>query len=106
MPRIILIRLLLLAAAVALAWSGLSYVSAQSGTYDLSWNSVDGGGAKSTNNGYAVNGSIGQPDAGLLNGGAYGLRGGFWSGVGIQPTPTPVSYHVYLPLTVKQAAAP
>ena len=107
MRRTIRMRLfLLLMVAAALAWSGWMYASAQSGAYDLSWNSVAGGGAKSTNNGYAVNGSIGQPDAGRLSGGVYGLRGGFWGELGSQPTPTPVSYHVYLPLTVKQAVSP
>ena len=80
MRRTIRMRLfLLLMVAAALAWSGWMYASAQSGAYDLSWHSVDGGGAKSTNNGYTVNGSS---------------------------TPTPVSYHVYLPLTVKQAVSP
>ena len=64
MRRIILIRLLLLLMiSAALAWGGRMVVSAGSGPYNLSWHSVDGGGGVSINNGYAVQGSIGQPDA-------------------------------------------
>ena len=104
MRRRILIHLLLLMGAATLAWGGLEVVSAQSGVYDLSWNSVDGGGAKSTNNGYAVQGSIGQPDAGQLGGGSYSLRGGFWGGAGIEPIT--VYHHVYLPVIFKEAISP
>jgi hypothetical protein len=96
MRRTILIRLLLLLGAAALTWGGLRYVSAQSGLYDLSWNSVDGGGGKSANNGYTVHGSIGQPDAGLMSGGTYSLQGGFWGGAGIEPK----TYQIYLPLVI------
>jgi hypothetical protein len=47
--------------------------------YDLSWFTIDGGGAMQTMGGpYTLNGTIGQPDAGLLAGGTYILSGGFW----------------------------
>lgn len=56
---------------VALAQSG--------GMYDLSWNVFDGGGATfSTGGAYSLGGTAGQPEAGLMNGGAYALTGGFW----------------------------
>ncbi len=49
------------------------------GTYDLTWNSIDGGGATFATGGtYTLGGTIGQPDAGVLNGGTYTLVGGFW----------------------------
>jgi hypothetical protein len=49
------------------------------GGYDLSWNTVDGGGGMfSTGGDYSVGGTIGQVDAGAQSGGAYGLQGGFW----------------------------
>lgn len=54
-------------------------------TYDLSWNTIDGGGGTSTSAGgvYTLSGTIGQPDAGTLSspGGTYTLNGGFWGGV-------------------------
>src|SRR5262245_39632006 len=54
------------------------------GSYDLSWNTIDGGGATfSTGGGYELGGTIGQPDAcPTMTGGAFGLRGGFWPGTG------------------------
>ncbi len=54
--------------------------SAQSGGgYDLTWNSIDGGGAMfSTGGAYSLGGTIGQADAGTMSGGSYTLNGGFW----------------------------
>ena len=54
--------------------------SAQSGGgYDLTWNSIDGGGATFITGGaYSLGGTIGQFDAGTQSGGAYTLSGGFW----------------------------
>ena len=84
--------LLLLAASVALAQSG--------GGYDLSWSTVDGGGATfSTGGGYTLGGTIGQPDAGVLAGGGYTLGGGFWRGGAVVGD----TYRVYLPLGLRQA---
>jgi uncharacterized membrane protein len=81
MSRTILMRyLLLLIATAALAWGGLRVVSAQSGIYDLSWNSVDGGGGTSNSSSYSLSGTIGQADAGAMTGGNYSLAGGFWGG--------------------------
>jgi hypothetical protein len=51
------------------------------GGYDLTWNTIDGGGGTSTGGAYTLSGTIGQPDAGALSGGAYTLNGGFWGGV-------------------------
>ncbi len=55
-------------------------VSAQSGgTYDLTWNTIDGGGQMfSTGGAYSLGGTIGQADAGTMSGGSYTLSGGFW----------------------------
>ena len=70
--------------------------SPQSG-YDLSWYTIDGGGATfSTGGSYSLGGSIGQPDAGSLSGGSYTLNGGFW-GVSI------VNYNIYLPLVMNNS---
>ena len=48
------------------------------GDYDLTWSTVDGGGAVSMGGDYALGGAVGQPDAGVLSGGDLELSGGFW----------------------------
>jgi hypothetical protein len=66
------------------------------GAYDLSWNTLTGGGQTSATGGvYTLGGTTGQPDAGTLAGGAYSLAGGFWSGsplstAGVGPNLAPV----------------
>lgn len=47
--------------------------------YSIDWFTVDGGGGTSTGGVYAVSGTIGQPDAGVMSGGDYSVAGGFWS---------------------------
>jgi hypothetical protein len=82
--------LLLFAVLPALAQSG--------GGYDLTWNTVDGGGASfSTGGGYSLGGTAGQPDAGLMQGGAYTLAGGFWPG-GAATAPED---RIYVPLVMR-----
>jgi uncharacterized membrane protein len=50
------------------------------GTYELTWSTLDGGGATSSTGGtYSLDGTIGQPDAGAMSGGTYSLGGGFWA---------------------------
>ena len=78
---------LLLLSGVALAQSG--------GGYDLSWNTIDGGGTFSAGGGYSLGGTIGQADAGTLSGAGYTLSGGFWGG-GVA-----AGYRVYLPLVLR-----
>lgn len=47
--------------------------------YELSWNSIDGGGVmRSTGGDFELSGTIGQADAGALSGGRFELNGGFW----------------------------
>jgi len=47
--------------------------------YDLSWHTIDGGGAmRSTGGAFELSGTIGQPDAGRLSGGTVEISGGFW----------------------------
>ena len=68
--------------------------SPQSG-YDLSWYTIDGGGATFSNGGgYSLGGTIGQPDAGQVSNLPYTLNGGFWGGASI-------NYRIYLPLVLK-----
>ncbi|MCP4708421.1 MAG: hypothetical protein GY869_07345, partial [Planctomycetes bacterium] len=53
-------------------------IAQSGGTYDLTWSTIDGGGGRSTGGAFILEGTIGQPDAGLLSGGEYVLAGGFW----------------------------
>jgi len=66
--------------ALAVAAAGFPAVApAQSGgPYDLTWSTIDGGGATAVTGGvYSLGGTAGQPDAGLSTGGVYSLQGGF-----------------------------
>ena len=94
-------RILILLAT--LAWvlgtmllAGPRTASAQTGGgYDLTWNSIDGGGATfSTGGGYSLGGTIGQADAGAASGGAYSLSGGFWAGI-------PPIYNAFVPIAMR-----
>ena len=46
--------------------------------YQITWSTIDGGGGRSTGGAYVLEGTIGQPDAGLMSGGNFVLAGGFW----------------------------
>ncbi len=62
------------------------------GSFDLSWNTVDGGGGTSSTGGtYSVGGTIGQPDAGSMQNGQWAVQGGFWAAAASSPTPIPTS---------------
>jgi hypothetical protein len=65
-------------------------VAAPAQSYDLSWFTIDGGGNVSTGATYSVTGTIGQPDAGTLNGGSYSIIGGFWGFAGNSAATIPV----------------
>ena len=97
-------RLIILIPIVLVLLIGISAANAQrandpvapkSGSYDLAWNTVDGGGDASIGGGYALMGTIGQSDAGAaMNSNGFTLAGGFWIGGASQ-------YQVYLPLVIK-----
>jgi hypothetical protein len=72
--------------------------AAQSGgPYDLTWSTVDGGGEMySAGGAYTLDGTVGQPDVGVLEGGAYTLAGGFWGGAS-------AVHRLYLPLLLRDA---
>jgi hypothetical protein len=61
--------------ALALA---LTALGARAQDFALDWWTLDGGGGASTGGVYALSGTVGQPDAGSLSGGNFGLEGGFW----------------------------
>ncbi len=76
--------------SIVTQWISVAPTRAQTGgPYDLSWNTIDGGGVTFVQGGsYAVAATIGQPDAGDLSGGSYTLHGGFWGGLNFGPVPT------------------
>jgi hypothetical protein len=67
--------------------------------FTMDWWTADGGGGTSSGGGFELTGTIGQPDAGKMVGGAYEISGGFWSGwEAIQTADGP-------PLSIRQSAA-
>jgi hypothetical protein len=83
-------HLSLVAAALTLIITAALAQQFGPGTFDLSWNTTDGGGGRSSGPGFELSGTIGQPDAGdALSGGAITLIGGFWPGSGPLPDTCP-----------------
>lgn len=70
------------ALATSAAIAGLvAFASPARAALDLGWHTVDGGGITFATGGtYTLGATIGQPDAGVLAGGSYQLKGGFWRG--------------------------
>lgn len=79
--------LLLLVPAAVLAAQG----------YSIDWWTADSGGGLSQGSDYTLQGSIGQPDTALSQGGQFALAGGFWAGCPSQPE----LLQIYLPMTVR-----
>lgn len=55
--------------------------------YSMDWHSMDGGGGRSVGGSYAVEGTVGQPDAGVHTGAGWRVEGGFWSAFAAVPSP-------------------
>ena len=56
------------------------------GQYSIDWSTIDGGGGASTGGVFQVSGTIGQPDAGRMNGGNFSIDGGFWGIIAVVQT--------------------
>lgn len=79
---------------LVLALGGAGARAQSGGDFDLSWNTVDGGGGISKGDDSVVAGSIGLPEAGSSRKGAFRLTAGFWAFPAREaktPTPTPTS---------------
>jgi hypothetical protein len=70
-----------LLAALILLLIGATGAAQTGDGYDLTWNTIDGGGGTSTADVFVVDGTAGQPDAATVGGGAFLLSGGFWAGI-------------------------
>jgi hypothetical protein len=90
-----LVAVLVVAAILTLAMARAAAADTSGPGYEITWYTVDGGGGASSGGDYALDGTIGQADAGSLNGGAYVLAGGFWAGL------TTALYNLFLPLVNK-----
>ncbi len=67
-------------AQLALVLTLLPLAAVSGGVFELTWYTVDGGGATfSTGGDFELGGTIGQPDAGAMSGGDFRLEGGFWA---------------------------
>jgi hypothetical protein len=69
------------AAALTLAVGTIATHGQSSGSYDLKWNTIAGGGGACAGGAFALSGTVGQPDAGVVNGTSFSLAGGFWPGM-------------------------
>ena len=70
--------------------------------YEIDWWTVDGGGGRPSDVGdtLTLQGTAGQPDAGVLShDGGYTLVGGFWAEGKPQPG---AGYAIYLPLVLRK----
>ena len=67
------------------------------GALEIPWWTVDGGGGAATGAGFAVHGTLGQPDAGVLRGDRFTLTGGFWGPL----APPSTKAILYLPAVMK-----
>ena len=77
-------RFLIFFAAIAFTAVAAGFFSGDpEGVFTIDWYTIDGGGGTSTGGGFALSGTIGQPDAGPeMSGGGFTVSGGFW-----QPPP-------------------
>ena len=58
--------------------------------YTIPWHKIAGGGGAGAGGNYALDGTIGQPDASLAaSGGPYSLTGGFWVTTALQTAGAP-----------------
>jgi len=72
---------IILMTALAVLLLAVPVAAQQSSNYDLSWNTLSGGGGASQSANYTLDSSLGQFGVGETSGANYTLIGGFWAGV-------------------------
>ena len=98
------IKVWLVALLLVILPATTSIVLAQGGSeYTLFWWTVDNGGGLSQGGAFALNGTLGQPDAGTaMSGGQFSLQGGFWPAGNVSGAPPANGgQSVYLPLILR-----
>jgi hypothetical protein len=94
MKRKPILVLILLGAFALFALNVRVGYAAPRATYEISWYTIDGGGAQDLSGGtYTLSGTVGQFDAGSQSGGSYALNGGYWVEL--------FGYRLYLPLILR-----
>lgn len=68
---------------------GLVALPALAVAFEIDWFTIDGGGGTSTAGNLTLHGTVGQADAGPLEGGAFMLKGGFWPAASTTATDAP-----------------
>jgi hypothetical protein len=69
-------------ATTTFAIASLSAIALAAHAFDLTWQTIDGGGGTSSSLDLTLTGTIGQADAApILSGGSFELQGGFWPGI-------------------------
>lgn len=98
MPRPRTIKLALVASsAAALSLAASAALGQVSGTWNLQWNVISGGGGLSSQDPYAVRGVVGQAVAGgPSTAGSYAVSSGFFAGSG------DIKFKAFLPQIAKQ----
>lgn len=60
-------------------------LTAPAGAYQITWSVIAGGGGTASGGGYVLNGTVGQPAAGFVQGGSFLHWIGFWAGEAANP---------------------
>ena len=77
-----LVTLLLIMLTASASNARITFAAPRDTGYTIDWYTIDGGGILNITGGtYSMSGTIGQPDAGALNGTGYTLNGGFWQNI-------------------------
>ncbi len=84
---LLIAALMIIGLFAASAWAADSWA--------IDWWSVDGGGGTSSGGSWTLAGSVGQPDAGIVQGGAFRLEGGLLASTATR------SYQVNLPIVLR-----
>lgn len=92
-------RIPLLLAVILAAVTSAAALAQVGGVFDLSWHAVGGGGGAGTGDRFALSGTIGQPVADRMAGGAFAVDSGFWPGA-VRPGSSNPRTPTYLPLIV------
>lgn len=67
-----------LAAMITVCGMGIAFAQSSSATYTIPRQSIDGGAQRATSATYALDGNVGQPDAGAaMSSVTFSVRGGF-----------------------------
>jgi len=84
-------RLAAYCVAIAIVATGAVFAQSSSATYSVPRQSIDGGAQRASSATYALNGTVGQPDAGpAMSGATFSVRGGFHRATASGPQPDPI----------------